>query len=369
MSDAVPSLQAIVPAGGAGTRLWPVSRTSHPKFLLDLTGTGRSLLQQTYDRLVPLVGPGGVNVVTGVRHRDAVAAQLPELGEANLVAEPGPRDSMPAIGLMTALIARRDPDAIVASFAADHLVAGAEEFADAVRQAAAAAAAGYVTTIGIAPTAPSTAYGYIESGAALEGVPGAPDGSVVTRFVEKPDLDSAREYLASGRFRWNAGMFVARADVLLEHLSHQQPRMREGLDVIADAWDGPARAATLDEVWPTLTKIAIDHAIAEPVAAVGGIAIVPGTFGWTDVGDFAAVAEVLSGTEGRTAALGDPALVASVRSSGLVVTDRRTVSVLGVEDVVVVDTPDAVLVTTTTHAQEVKSLVAHWRDAGRDDLL
>ena len=369
MPEPVPSLQAIVPAGGAGTRLWPVSRASRPKFLLDLTGRGRSLLQQTYDRLVPLVGPSGVNVVTGISHRDAVAAQLPDLGPDNLVAEPSPRDSMPAIGLMTALIARRDRDAVVASFAADHLVEGEEEFAEAVRQATAAAQAGYVATIGIAPTGPSTAYGYVESGAPLAGVPAAPDATVVTRFVEKPDAGTAREYVASGAFRWNAGMFVARADVLLDRLGEQQPRMREGLDTIADAWDGSERLATLERVWPTLTRIAIDHAIAEPVAAAGGVATVPGTFRWTDVGDFAAVTEVLGAGSGEVAVLGDRALVEAVRSSGLVVTGSRTVSVLGIDDVVVVDTPDAVLVTTAAHAQEVKDLVARWRDAGRDDLV
>ncbi|MFD1824925.1 mannose-1-phosphate guanylyltransferase [Mumia zhuanghuii] len=368
MSELVPSLQAIVPAGGAGTRLWPVSRRSRPKFLLDLTGSGRSLLQHTYDRLVPLVGPAGVNVVTGVHHRDAVAAQLPDLRAENLIAEPSPRDSMPAIGLMTALIARRDPDAVVASFAADHLVEGEEEFADAVRQATAAAQSGYVTTIGITPTAPSTAYGYVEAGAPL-GLSGAPDATAVSRFVEKPDADTARSYVESDAFRWNAGMFVARADVLLRHLGEQQPRMREGLDAIADAWDGPERATTLKRLWPTLTRIAIDHAVAEPVATAGGVATVPGTFKWTDVGDFAAVAEALGAQPGEITVLGDPALVESVRSGGLIVTDRRTVSVLGVDDIVVVDTPDALLVTTTTHAQQVKELVARWRDAGRDDLV
>ncbi|MDD9350577.1 sugar phosphate nucleotidyltransferase, partial [Mumia sp.] len=184
MGSHVPSLHAISPAGGAGTRLWPVSRAGRPKFLLDLTGSGRSLLQQTYDRLLPLVGADGVNVITGVRHRDAVVAQLPELTADHVVAEPSPRDSMPAIGLMAALILQRDPEALVASFAADHLIRDVDAFHEAVRQAAAVAREGFVTTIGLRPPSRSTAYCYVESGDSLE-VQDGPDAVSVLRFVEK----------------------------------------------------------------------------------------------------------------------------------------------------------------------------------------
>ncbi|KAA1418063.1 mannose-1-phosphate guanylyltransferase [Mumia zhuanghuii] len=366
MEDVVPSLHAIIPAGGAGTRLWPVSRAGHPKFLIDLTGSGRSLLQQTYDRLVPLVGKAGVNVITGARHREAVVAQLPDLADEQIVAEPSPRDSMPAIGLMTALIHRRDPDALVASFAADHLILDEPRFLDAVRQAADVAREGFVATIGLRPLSPSTAYGYIETGDAL---PAASDAAAVLRFVEKPEAAQALEYLRAGTFRWNAGMFVSRADVMLDHLRREQPRLHAGIEEIAAAWDGPDRDEVLEGTWPTLTRIAIDHALAEPVAAAGGVAVIRADFGWSDIGDFAAVSQAVLGTERDLGIVGDPRDVAAVDSSGIVVTSGRAVSVLGVEDIVVVDTPDALLVTTRARAQQVKQLVDHWRDVGREDLL
>lgn len=362
------SLYAIIPAGGAGTRLWPLSRADRPKFLLDLVGSGRSLLQTTFDRLVPLVGAEHVAVVTGRRHRDAVAAQLTSLDPANLVAEPSPRDSMPAIGLMAAILHRRDPDAVVGSFAADQLVADEDGFRATVREAAAVARERYVVTIGIEPTGPATAYGYIEGGAPLE-VADAPHAVAVSRFVEKPALETARAYLAEGTFRWNAGMFVSRADVLLGRLEDELPRLRAGLDEIARAWGGPHADAVLERIWPTLTKIAIDHAVAEPVAAVGGMAMVAGEFGWTDIGDFDSVADALGVAPGESGVLGAPDDVALVDATGLVATGGRTVTVIGLRDVVVVDTDDAVLVVPRDRAQDVKKAVDQWRAAGREDLL
>lgn len=355
MSD-VPCLDVIIPAGGAGTRLWPLSRADRPKFLLDLTGTGRTLLQQTWDRLAPLAN--SVTVVTGVRHSASVRKQLPDLLTENLIAEPSPRDSMPAIGLAAALIWRRNPDAVIGSFAADHLVGDATAFAAAVIAAASAARTGYLCTIGIEPDSASTAFGYVETGDPL------PCGALaVRRFIEKPDAATAAAYVASEHFRWNAGMFVTRADVLLGHLKQQQPDLHDG---IADAWYGPGRAATLSRRWPTLARIAIDHAIAEPVAAKGGVACVPGAFGWMDIGDFASLSALLHGEDVRV--LGTPAQVRAIDASGVVVTGDRAITLLGVRDVVVVDTGDTLLVTTRAHAQRVKEASEAWR-ATRMDLL
>lgn len=347
------SFHAVIPAGGAGTRLWPLSRTTRPKFLLDLTGTGRSLLQQTWDRLTTFVEPDHVHVVTGAKHVDAIREQLPDL--AHVVVEPEGRDSMPAIGMATALIAREHPDAVVGSFAADHLIADVAGFAAAVAEAHAVARTGKVVTIGIEPTGPSSAFGYIESGDALD-VPGAPHALQAAGFVEKPDRATAERYLATGRYRWNAGMFVARADVLLDHLAAQRPALHAGLRALAASGDGTA----LDrQAWGGLEKIAIDHAIAEPVAAAGGVAVVPGAFDWFDIGDFDALATLPgAGTE---------ALV--VDGDALVVADPgKAVTVLGIEDAVVVDTGDALLVTTRAHAQAVKQLPAAWSGRGRPDL-
>jgi len=369
MSSPIPGFHAVVPAGGAGTRLWPLSRAGRPKFLLDLTGTGRTLLQGTVDRLRPLAGPDGVLVVTGVRHVAAVQAQVPDLDAAHVLAEPSPRDSMAAIGLAAAVLARRHGDDVVlGSFAADHAVQGAEAFERCVREAVEAARAGYVVTVGITATGPSTAFGYVRCGEPL-GVPGAPSALLSAGFTEKPDEQTAAEYLATGRYRWNAGMFVVRARTLLDHLAAQLPRLHEGLRRLAAVWDTSQREAELGRTWPGLTRIAIDHAIAEPVAAAGGVAVVPGEFGWDDVGDVAALARLVApGQDGPT--LGDDAAVLRLGSAGsFVATDERAVTVVGLPGAVVVDTPDAVLVTTREHAQRVKDAVEAWRGRGREDLL
>jgi mannose-1-phosphate guanylyltransferase len=368
----IPGFRAVVPAGGAGTRLWPLSRAGAPKFLHDLTGTGRTLLQATVDRLAPLTGPGGVVVVTGTRHESAVHTQLPGLGADAVLAEPSPRDSMAAIGLAAAVLARREGDVVIGSFAADHVIDAGPGFAEAVRQGVAAAREGYVVTIGIAATGPSTAFGYIHLGDDL-GVAGAPDARHVRGFTEKPDADTAAGYLAGGDYRWNAGMFIVRAQVLLAHLAELHPDLHRGLLEIAEAWDGPGRAEVLGRVWPGLLKIAIDHAIAEPVAAAGGVAVVPGDFSWDDVGDFDSLAGLLPTPDDPSAArvLGSAADVLTVDSSGALVVpgSGRLVTVLGLDDVVVVDTPDALLVTTRAHAQQLKAVVDAVRESGRDDLL
>jgi mannose-1-phosphate guanylyltransferase len=359
----IENLWAVIPAGGAGTRLWPLSRSTAPKFLRDLTGSGRSLLQETHDRLEPLVDDRFV-VVTGAAHRDAVLEQLPELGEDGVLAEPSPRDSMAAIGLAAAVLERRDPDAVMGSFAADHVITRAKKFTQAVHTAAEVAREGWLVTIGIQPTFASPAYGYLRQAGPLEGHPGV---GLVDSFVEKPSSEVAQGYLAAGGYRWNAGMFVVRPTVLLDLLATTDPAFAERLRAIA------AAPETIGDVWPLLPRIALDHAVAEPAAAAGRVAVVPAEFGWDDVGDFDSLATLLDAAltvdnEGPTV-LGDKHLVKSIESSGLVVPNSgRVVAVVGLEDVVVVDTPDAVLVTTRERAQQVKQLVAGLQSDGSADL-
>jgi mannose-1-phosphate guanylyltransferase len=348
---------AVIPAGGAGTRLWPLSRSSAPKFLRDLTGSGRSLLQGTYDRLVPAVDDRFL-VVTGRAHREAVAGQLPELDPDAIIAEPSARDSMAAIGLAAALLERRDPDAVMGSFAADHVIADPEAFRRSVATAVDVARDDWLVTIGIEPTHASAAFGYIHLG---DPLPGHPAAYAVHEFVEKPSTEVAEGYLATGRFRWNAGMFVVRPGVLLDLLGAEDPGFAANLrDIAAD----PSR---LEDVWPTLPKIALDHAVAEPAADAGRVATVPAGFGWDDIGDFDSLASLL-GDEGTTV-LGDAGLVEAIEVTGLVVpAGGRTVAVVGLDDVVVVDTPDAVLVTTRARAQQVKQVVDALKAKGRADL-
>jgi mannose-1-phosphate guanylyltransferase len=360
---------AVIPAGGVGTRLWPLSRAAAPKFLHDLTGSGSTLIRATYDRLGPLC-PGRTMVVTGVVHRGAVLAQLPELEDTNLVLESEPKDSAAAIGLAAAILYRRDPDIIMGSFAADQVITPVDVFQAAVREAIHTAAQGYIVTIGIEPTHPSTGFGYIRAGEPLD-IEGAPSAHAVIEFVEKPSEPVARGYLESGKYSWNAGMFVAPVALMLKHLEANEPELFAGLSEIADDWDTPRRVKTARRVWPSLPKIAIDYAVAEPAAAAGDVAMIPGRFTWDDVGDFAAIGRLRPATENsKIMVMGEGARVFAENASGIVVSDtKRVIALIGIDDVVIVDTPDALLVTTKEHAQEVKKAVEHLRASGDTDVL
>lgn len=406
----------VIPAGGAGTRLWPLSRRSRPKFLLDLTGEGRSLLQSTVERLLPFADRPPI-VVTGARHEAAVREQLrppaPEQGRAvRVVAEPSPRNSMPAIALAAALVERELPDGVIGSFAADHLIADTAAFARAVATAREAAECGFLVTLGIEPTGPATGFGYIEREEAGEGIGvdvGASDGEgpprrplpdgahPVARFVEKPDRERAEEFLSTGRFLWNAGMFVMRATLLLDELGAQIPALADGARQIAAA-QGTARfQEVLERVWPRMTAIAIDHALAEPLAADGKVAVVPAAFGWDDVGDFAVLARQLREASVRTAAgesvtadgeaggmrephaerqdggsdvrvLGSSTVDAvSSRATVYGATDRH-IALVGLDGISIVDTEDALLVLADEQAQDLSVLVSRLEQNGLGHL-
>ena len=403
MSNGFDDFYAIIPAGGTGTRLWPLSREAKPKFLFDLLGSGRTLIQSTFDRLAAIAGMDHVCISTGERHVDAVEEQMPEVAPEHIFAEPAPRDSTAAIALATAVLARRHGnDIVVGSFAADHVIRGKVAFVDAVRQAVATARAGYVTTLGIAASRPSTAFGYIHEGESLAArVPDAPDAVLVERFVEKPNAATAQAYLNTGEYRWNAGMFVMRADVLLDHLHRVKPQLARAIDAIADAVIEDdrdlARAqaeahergenvretvnpddfhAHRDEAmrkyWQGIEKIAFDYAVAEPLSVEGGVAMIPGDFGWDDIGDFNSVAALLPSVDERNLKiLGNTEQVVTLDSAGDIVVpnSERTVALLGVNDMVVVDTPDALLITPRARSQEVKSMVKTLAESGCDELL
>ncbi|NKX53220.1 mannose-1-phosphate guanylyltransferase [Arthrobacter mobilis] len=367
--DVLARFYGVIPAGGVGTRLWPLSRAAAPKFLHDLTGSGSTLIRATYARLEPL-SDGRTMVVTGRAHRRAVLEQLPGLKNANLVLEPEPKDSAAAIGLAAAILHHRDPAIIMGSFAADQVITPVETFQQAVREAVYTAAEGFIVTIGITPTYPSTGFGYIRTAGGMS-IAGAPSAQAVAQFVEKPDEETARGYLEAGGYHWNAGMFVAPVDLLLKHLETNEPVLHAGLMEIAAAWDTPARREVMRRVWPTLPKTAIDYAVAEPAAAAGDVAMIPGAFSWDDVGDFAAIGRLNAASEtGNLTVLGEGARVYAENASGIVVSDtKRVIALIGIDDVVVVDTPDALLVTTKAHAQRVKSAVEHLKASGDTDVL
>ncbi|MDZ5143493.1 mannose-1-phosphate guanylyltransferase [Microbacterium testaceum] len=372
MADpAIDDFYAVIPAGGIGSRLWPLSRADAPKFLHDLTGSGQTLLRDTWDRLGPLSGEGRIAVVTGRAHRAAVERELPGVPDHNVFLESEPRDSSAAIGLAAAILVRREPDVIIGSFAADHVIRQTRQFEFAVRQAVAVAREGYICTIGIQPAEASVGFGYIKQAGELI-VDGAPEAYLVERFVEKPDLDTAKQYFADRAYLWNAGMFITRADVLLAELAVNEPELHAGLLELAEAWDDrERRGPAVDRIWPGLKKIAIDYSVAEPAAEKGRLAVIPGHFDWDDVGDFASLSKLnSSGGRNELAILGEDARVLSDASSGIVVSQtKRVISLIGVRDIVVVDTPDALLVTTSENAQRVKGVVDALKLTGRGDVL
>lgn len=371
-SSHIPGLDrfwAVIPAGGVGTRLWPLSRAAAPKFLHDLTGSGQTLIRATYDRLHPLAG-NNIMVVTGQAHYRAVCDQLAGVADENIILEPEPKDSAAAIGLAAAVLHERDPDAIMGSFAADQVIGPDEVFRTAVAEAIATAATNKIVTIGIKPTYPSTGFGYIRQGDKLD-VEAAPSAYKVDKFVEKPEEDVAQRYVDSSRHFWNAGMFVAPVKLLLQHLRDNEPELFAGVTAIAQARVAGDAEQAMTEIWPDLPKTAIDYAVAEPAAEAGDVAVIPGDFIWDDVGDFAAIARLHpAANESGVTVIGETPRVYADEANGVVVTDTsRVIALIGVEDIVVVDTGDALLVTTTEHAQSVKQAVESIKAHGDDDVL
>lgn len=362
-------IYAVIPAGGSGTRLWPLSRAGHPKFLHPLTGSAASLLQATVERLGSLATPEHTFVVTGTAHATAVARQLAGLPEENILVEPSPRDSCAAIALAAAVIARRDPTAVMGSFAADHLIGDPAGWRETVRRAARGAERGLLMTVGITPTWAETGYGYLETGEPTGDGPLRP----VTEFKEKPDAEVAEAYLRSGRHLWNASMFVWRVDVFLAELARQQPALHAGVVAIAAAWGTEEQDEVLGTVWPTLPKISVDYAVMEGAATAGRVATVPGDFGWNDVGDFHTLGEVLPADPAGNMVLGGDAKpgVFLRDSTNLVVVPHsaRLVATVGVHDLIVVDTPDALLVCPRARAQDVKQIVDELKERGEVGLV
>jgi mannose-1-phosphate guanylyltransferase len=322
------------------------------------------MLQETVARLEPLCGAGNVLVITGSAHRDEVLRQLPALDVEQVVAEPLPRGSGPAIGLGIAIIHQRDPRAIVGSFAADHIVTEPDRFQAAVRTAIETARRGYLVTIGIQPSYAETGYGYICAGREIAGHDGLRVHEV-EQFKEKPDLETAAAYVASGRYLWNASMFVWQAATLMDEMRRHLPDLAQALGRIAAAWDTSDRARVMAETWPAIADVTIDQGILEKSDRV---AVVPADFGWTDLGDWHGFGNVTAADAGANVAVNTEVLARDARGT-VVMGNGRLVALLGVEDIVVVDTDDALLICDRNRAQDVKLLVDELRKRGSTHLI
>src|SRR5687768_11421991 len=291
----------VIMAGGAGTRLWPLSRSDRPKQLLPVV-RGKSLLQLSYERLRGLLPPDRIFVCTGATHGQAVLDNLPELPKENLLGEPAGRDTANAVGFPAAILHQRDPDAVTAVVTADHVIEPVEKFQQALKTAfdVVAANPAALCTFGIVPTYGHTGLGYVHRGEELS-TSRFHGAYKVLSFKEKPDRPTADRYAESGRYYWNSGMFVWRCDTVLGELQQHLPQSYRGLMQIAQTWDTPRRDAVLKEVFPELPKISIDYAIMEPASQGRGkaqVVVVEMPVQWLDVGSWPALAETLQ-TDGH----------------------------------------------------------------------
>lgn len=358
--NATDRLVCAVMAGGSGTRFWPLSRSLRPKQLLALL-TSESLLRGTVDRIAPLCSPERTLVITAERLAAATAADLPDVPAANIIAEPMPRNTAPCMALAAIAAQQLHPDAILALLPADHHVGDPAAFRAALKVATEQAADGHIVTLGIVPTRPETGYGYIEVGAP------AGDAFEVRRFVEKPDLATAATYLAGGRHLWNGGIFVLRADVALAAMQAHAPQIHASLKPLhggmAGRFDSDEFKSALAQNFERCPSISIDYAIAERAM---GLRTVRLDAGWSDVGTWASL--VAEGhAQGSSFVRGD---VLDIENTGCVlVSDGPTIAAVGLEDIAIVATGDAVLAMPLSRSQDVRKVVSALQKAGRGDLL
>ena len=346
----------VIMAGGRGTRFWPASREARPKQFLDVVGD-RSLLRLTGERLFPLVPAEQVWVITNATQVALARADLPELPAANIVGEPVGRNTAPCVALAAAILVRDDPSAVMLVAPADHWIGDENAFREAAKLAANVANAQRgLVTFGVQPTSPETGYGYIEASDALE-----PGVRKVRRFTEKPDRATAEGFVAGGRHFWNSGMFAWRADVFLEELEWYHPEMVAACREIAASAD---RDIALADTYGSLTSVSVDYAVLEHSDRVF---MVEAHFAWSDVGSWSALSEVLRPDASGNVVQGD-ALV--IDSKGCFVrSESRFTAVIGMQDMLVIDLPDALLVCPKDRAQDVKRVVDALQSGGRKELL
>ncbi|HEY6007581.1 MAG TPA: mannose-1-phosphate guanylyltransferase [Geobacteraceae bacterium] len=358
-------MYVVILAGGSGTRFWPLSRKTTPKQLMSVFG-GKSMLQRTVERVLPLK-PKRVIVVTNAAQATETAAQLSYLKplHIDIIEEPVGRNTAPAIGLAASIIASHDPTGVMAVLPADHYISDEEGFCRVLASGREAAVNGYLVTLGIRPDRPETGYGYIEADEELRGAGPFP----VRRFVEKPPLEKAVEFLAAGNFYWNSGMFLWRADVILDQILAHMPELAAGLARLTfsgDIWDMVDLQPQIDAIYRDIRGESIDFGVMEKA---DNVVVVPAAFGWSDVGSWSALPGLLAADADGNVPVDALETVAVDAADCLVHGGGRLVALVGVRDLVVVSTGDAVLVCHKGRAQEVKKVVEELERRGLSRYL
>jgi mannose-1-phosphate guanylyltransferase len=356
------SVYAFIMAGGVGSRLWPRSRRSQPKQFLDLVRQ-ETMLQDAYQRLLPIIPAEHILVGVGTQYVSTVREQLPDLPPENIVVEPAGRGTAPAIGLGAMYIHRRDPGAVMAVVTADHHIGDAPHFRRALMAAAEMAETGQLVTMGITPAFASTGYGYIRRAEKLDTVDGFGIYRAL-RFTEKPDSTMAQAFLESGLYSWNSGMFIWQVKAIRAEFERQMPALHAQLREIEQALGTADEQAVLERVWPGVAKETIDYGIMENAHEV---AVIPVRIGWNDVGSWQTLMGLLEADEDGNVLTGEH--IALDTHNTLIYSPKKLVATIGLEDMIVVETPDALLICPRERCQQVRQIVDALRESGQEDLL
>ncbi len=355
-------ITAVIMAGGKGERFWPRSRSRFPKQFLSLTNDGVTMIQHTVRRLLPLVAEEDIYIVTNENYVSLVEEQLPSLPKENILAEPMAKNTAPCIGLAAAVIHKKVEDAVMLVLPSDHLIKFNEMYIDTLRQAVRVAEEGKnLVTIGITPTYPETGYGYINFGRDDTDRMGV---YKVNCFVEKPDSKTAKEYLASGQYLWNSGMFVWRLSTILENFERLLPDIYKMLPRIEESYGTPAFGEALRNCFASFPSESIDYGIMERAE---NIYTIPGNFGWDDVGSWLALERINQTNELGNAVQGD---VVTIDTTDCIISGgKKLIAVVGMENMIVVDTDDALLVCSKDSTQQVKKVIENLKICNRDELI
>ena len=352
---------ALIMSGGKGERFWPRSRVNMPKQFLSLTDDGKTMIQLTVERISPIVDIKDVYIATNENYRELVKTQLPGLPEENILCEPIGRNTAPCIGLGAVHVAKKNEDAIMIVLPSDHLIKNNEIFKDTFVNACNIAKQGSnLVTVGITPNYPETGYGYIKYNKS-----DVLDGSfAVERFVEKPDLENAKKYVDDGTYLWNSGMFVWKTSTILDCFKKYMPSTYEGLMTIKDSVGTSDEEKVLKEVFPTLESQSVDYGIMEKASDIYTLA---GNFGWDDVGSWLAVGRIKENDDKGNVVNGN---VVTINTENCVIEgDKKLIATVGLRDMIIVDTPDATLVSTKENAGEIKQVLAKLREEGKNQYL